>query len=79
MEKLTERLTNLNKVSKNILKYGLLIVLISLIISNIMLKNVMNISTLNMVREFICGNVYAFCEVIMGAIMFDMLMEKDDR
>ena len=77
MEKLSERLTNLNKVSKNLLKYGLLIVLISLIISNILLKNVQTISTLNMVREFICGNVYAFCEIIMGTIIFDILIEKD--
>ena len=39
MEKLSERLTNLNKISKYILKYGLLVVLIGLIISNILLKN----------------------------------------
>jgi len=77
MEKLSERLTNLNKVSRSILKYGLFIVLIAFIISNVLLKNAVSISELNVVREFICANVEAFCEVIMGAIMFDMLMGKD--
>ena len=76
MEKLSKRLTNLNNVSKNILKYGLLLVLVFLIISNVLLKNVSSIAELNIVREFICGNVYAFCEVIIGAIMFDMFMDK---
>jgi len=79
MEKLSERLTNLNKVSKNILKYGILIVLIALIFSSVLLKNAGSISELNLAREFMIGNVYAFCEVIMGAIMFDMFMGKDDR
>jgi len=79
MEKLSERLTNLNKVSKNILKYGLLMVLIAFIISNVLLKNAGSISTLNTAREFVCANVYAFCEVVMGAIMIDMFMEKNDR
>ena len=79
MEKLSERLTSLNNISKNILKYGMLIVLISLIISNNLLKNATDISSLNLVHEFICGNVYAFCEIIVGAIMVDMLIEKDNR
>ena len=79
MEKLSKRLTNLNKISKNILKYGLLLVLVFLIISNVLLKNVNSVSELNIAREFICGNVYAFCEVIIGAIMFDMFMEKKEE
>jgi len=79
MEKLSKRLTNLNKVSKNILKYGLLLVLVFLIISNVLLKNVNSVAELNIAREFVCGNVYAFCEVIIGAIMFDMFMDKNDQ
>ena len=79
MEKLSKRLINLNKISKNILKYGLLLVLIFLIISNILLKNVNSLSELNIAREFVCSNVYAFCEIIIGAIMIDMFMEKNDQ
>lgn len=79
MEKLSKRLTNLNKISKNILKYGLLLVLVFLIISNVLLKNVSSVSELNIAREFVCSNVYAFCEVIIGAIMIDMFMEKNDQ
>ena len=79
MEKLSKRFTNLNKVSKNILKYGLFLVLIFLIISNFLLKNVNTIEELNIAREFVCSNVYAFCEIIIGAIMIDMFMEKNDQ
>ena len=79
MEKLSKRLINLNKISKNILKYGLLLVLIFLIISNILLKNVNSLSELTIAREFVCSNVYAFCEIIIGAIMIDMFMEKNDQ
>ena len=79
MEKLSERLINLNKISKCILKYGLLVVLISFMIGNVLLKNAESISSLNLAREFVCGNVYTFCEVIVGALMFDMLVEKNDQ
>lgn len=79
MEKLSKRLTNLNKISKNILKYGLLLVLVFLIISNVLLKNVNSIAELNIAREFTCSNIYAFCEVIIGAIMIDMFMDKNAK
>ena len=79
MEKLSERLTNLNKISKNILKYGMFLVFIGFIISNILLRKADNVSSLNMAREFICNNVYTFCEVIIGTIMFDMFLGRDDR
>ena len=79
MEKLSRRLTNLNKISKNVLKYGLLLVLVFLIISNVLLKNVSSVVELNIAREFVCSNVYAFCEIIIGAIMIDMFMEKNDQ
>ena len=78
MEKLSKRLLNLNKISKNILKYGLLLVLIFLIISNFMLKNANSVAQLNIARQFVCGNVDAFCEIIIGAIMIDMFMAKND-
>ena len=76
MEKISERLTNLNKISKNILKYGLLIVLIALIISNILLRRADSIENLTIARAFVCSNVEALCEVLLGAIMFDVLMIK---
>lgn len=79
MEKFSKRFTNLNRVSKIILKYGLFIVLVALVISNMLLKSANSISTLNLAREFACGSIYACCEVIMGAIMIDMLIEKNDR
>lgn len=79
MEKLSERLTNLNNISKNILKYGLFIVFIAFVISSVLLKGADSILTLNIAREFTCGNVYAFCEIIIGAIAFDMLIGKNDR
>ena len=79
MEKLTERLTNLNIVSKSILKYGMLLVFICLIISLILIRNASNLVSLNLAREFVCSNVHAFCEVIIGAIMFDVLMEKKEK
>ncbi len=79
MEKLSERLTNLNKISKGILRYGMFLIFIAFAISNVLLRKADNISSLNMAREFVCGNVYAFCEVIIGTIMFDMLLGKEDR
>lgn len=79
MEKLTERLINLNKISKNLLKYGMLIVLIFFIFSSFLLKNATTISELNLAREFVSGNVYAFSEVVIGTIMIDMLIEKNDQ
>ena len=78
MDKLSKRFTNLNKISKNILKYGLLLVLISLIISNFLLNDVESVAELNIAREFVSGNVYAFCEIIIGAIMVDMFMDKKE-
>ena len=79
MEKLSKRFKNLNKISKNILKYGLLLVLISLIISNSLLKKVDSVAELNIAREFVSGNVYTFCEVVIGAIMIDVFLEKNDQ
>lgn len=79
MDKLSDRLENLNKISKKILKYGLIIVLIASIISSILIKRADSIATLNLAREFVCANVHTFCEVIIGAILFDMLIGKDQE
>ena len=79
MEKLSERLSNLNRLSKKILKYGLLVVLIAFIISIFLLKSANSIYMLNIAREFVSANVYALCEVVVGAIMFDMFMDKEDQ
>ena len=77
MGKLLDRLENLNKISKNILKYGLGIVLIASIISSILIKRADSIVALNLAREFTSANVHTLCEVIIGAILFDMLIGKD--
>ena len=79
MGKILDRLENLNKISKNILKYGLGIVLIASIISSILIKRADSIATLNLAREFVSANVHTFCEVIIGAILFDMLIGKDQE
>jgi len=77
MGKILDRLENLNKISKNILKYGLGIVLIASIISSILIKRADSIVALNLAREFASANVHTFCEVIIGAILFDMLIGKE--
>lgn len=77
MEKLSKRLLKLNKISKNILKYGVLVILVFFIISSVMLKKADNLAELTIAREFISGNVYALCELVMGSIMIDMFMGKE--
>ena len=79
MGKLIEKLSNLNEVSKNMLRYGILIVLVAFIISNILLKSANTIRSLNIAQEFTSGNVYALCEILIGAIMLDMLIVKEDK
>ena len=79
MEKFSEKLSNLNNVSKNLLKYGLLVILIAFVIGNVMLKNADTVYLLNVSHEFISANVYALCEVLIGAIMLDMFIIKEDK
>ena len=79
MEKFSKKLINLNHVSKNLLKYGLLIVLISLIISNILIRNASSVYSLNVAHEFASGSVYTLCEVIIGTIMMDMFIVEEDK
>lgn len=79
MEKISDKLLNLNVVSKKILKYGLLVVLISFIIANILVRNADSVRTMDIAYEFALNSGYAFCEVIIGAIMLDVLVEKEDK
>lgn len=79
MEKISEKLSNLNKVSKKLLKYGLLVIFISSIIGNLMLRSADSVYLLNIAHEFISGNVYALCEVLIGAIMLDMFIVGDNK
>ena len=77
MEKFSERLMNLNKISKNILRYGLIIVLVAFIISSILMKRADTVASLNLAREFTIASVHTFCEIIIGAIAFDVLIGKE--
>lgn len=79
MEKISEKLSNLNKVSKCLLKYGLLVIVISFIIGNLMLRSADSVYLLNVAHEFVSANVYALCEVIIGAIMLDMFIIGEDK
>lgn len=79
MEKLSKRINNLNEVSKKMLKYGFLIGIIFLIISNLLLKSASSIVELSVAREFVSENVYALCEVVTGALLLDMMIIKDDK
>lgn len=79
MEKLSDKLSNLNMISKKILKYGLFLVLISLIIANILLRSADSICDINIAYEFATGSVYTLCEVLIGAIMLDVLVEKENK
>lgn len=79
MGKLSELIANLNSVSKNVLKYGFLIGIIFLIIADLLLKNADSISELSIAREFFSENVYALCEVVIGALLLDMMIVKDDK
>lgn len=79
MEKFSKKIINLNHVSKNLLKYGLFVVLISLIISNILIRNANSVNSLNIAYEFASGSVYTLCEVVIGTIMMDMFMVEEDK
>lgn len=79
MKKLVERFTNLGEVSKKMLKYGLLIGIVFLLISNFLLKNANNIKEINIAREFLTENIYAICEIVVGALLLDTLIIKDDK
>jgi len=76
MEKLSERVKNLNKISKYILKYGSFIVLLFFIVSVVLIRRADSVAFLNLAREFFCGNVYALCEVIIGALMVDIFIAQ---
>ena len=79
MEKFSDKLINLNNVSKKILKYGLFVVLISLIVSNILIRKADTVNSLNIAHEFASGSVYTVCEVVIGAIMMDMFIIEEDK
>lgn len=79
MEKFSKKIINLNHVSKKILKYGLLVVLVSLLISNTLIRSANSMYSLKIAYEFASGSVYTLCEVIIGTIMIDMLMIEKDK
>jgi len=79
MEKFSKKIINLNHVSKKLLKYGLLVVFISLVISNILIRSASSVYSLNIAYEFASGSVYTLCEVIIGTIMIDMFMVEEDK
>ena len=79
MDKVSQKLLNLNSVSKKLLRYGMFVIFIFCVVASILVKNATTVSSLSVAREFISGNVYAFCEVIIGAIMLDMMIIEDEK
>ena len=70
-EKIHKKFTEMSKVSKYILKYGLLLCLIFLIIANVLLYTSSDTTTLLIGKELASSSFAAIAEICIGALIFD--------
>lgn len=70
-EKIQKKFTDMSKLSKYILKYGLLLCLIFLIVSNILLYTSTDTNTLFIGKELASASFAAIAEICIGALIFD--------
>ena len=75
-EKIQNKISNMNKVSKNILKYGLFFCLILLIIANILLYTASDYHALFIGRELTEAAFVTIAEICIGALIFDYCKEN---
>jgi len=70
-EKIQKKISNMSKLSKNILKYGLFFCLILLVIANILLYTASDPYTLFLGRELANAVFVTIAEICIGALIFD--------
>ncbi|MBP3284525.1 MAG: hypothetical protein J6M02_03390 [Clostridia bacterium] len=70
-EKMQKKISNMSKISKYILKYGLSVCLILLVVANILLYTSTNNYNLFLGRELASSVFIAIAEICIGALIFD--------
>lgn len=77
--KLKEHFSNINKVSKNILKYGSLISFLLIFIGICMLFSASDYYSNFVAQEFIKSSVSVLAEVIIGGLFFDLVIQVNKK
>lgn len=72
LEKLSERISKINKISKYIFKYGLLACLILFIFINYKFNVASTLEDVLIAEQIAGSGFYMLMEVVVGAILFDI-------
>jgi len=78
-KKLKEHFSNINKLSKNIIKYGSLISYLLIITGICMFFSATDTYSIFVAQEFIKSSVSVFSEVIIGGLFFDLLIKMNNH
>lgn len=76
IEKLSERISKIDKISKYILKYGLLACLIVFIITNYAMNGANTLYDVLVAREIAGTGFNMLVEVVIGAVLFDICIKN---
>lgn len=76
LEKLTERILQIDKISKYIFKYGLLLCLIVFIFTNYQMNNAGTINEMLIAREVAGVGFNILVEVVIGGVLFDICIKN---
>lgn len=72
LEKLTERILQIDKISKYIFKYGLLLCLIVFIFTSYQMNNATTVKEILIAREVAGVGFNMLVEVVVGGVLFDI-------
>ena len=78
-KKLKEHLSTINKLSKNIIKYGSLISYLLIIIGICMLFMASDNYSNFVAQEFIKSSFSVFAEIIIAGLFFDLLIRTNNK
>ncbi len=76
LEKLSERISKINEISKYILKYGLLACLILFIFISYKFNIASTLEDVLIAEKIAGSGFYMLMEVVVGAILFDVCMNN---
>ena len=76
IEKLTEQISKIDKISKYIFKYGLLACLIVFMITSYKMSCANTLYDVLIARELAGAGVNMLIEVVIGAVLFDICVKN---
>lgn len=79
LEKLSERVSKINKISRYILKYGLSVSLVLFMITVYLMGEAKYLSDIFMARQIAGVGFYVIIEVVVGAVLFDVCMKNNEE